>query len=106
VDFSLGLGMLFQAMKYYILIDPELITLSLTKPSTIGENDSSGVVMPLIKNTDMAWYLNIPIASIYTQYTISLYTGILLILLIIGICRKWTVFTIVVLVELFLVNLK
>ena len=106
IDFSLALGMLSHQMAYYILADPELITLSLTKPSTICKNDTKGLIMPLIKNSDVKWYLNIPVASIDTRYNISLYTAILLILLIIGLYRKWTIFTVIVLVELVLVNLK
>jgi hypothetical protein len=60
--------------------------------------------MSIFKNGNLNWYLNIPVASIYTRYDISLYTCILLVLLIIGIYRKWYIFSVIVLAELIMVN--
>ena len=103
IDFSLGVGMLFNNMSYLILVNPELVTLSLAKPSTINSNGTKGI-MSIFKNGNLNWYLNIPVASIYTRYDISLYTCILLVLLIIGIYHKWYIFSVIVLAELIIVN--
>jgi GR25 family glycosyltransferase involved in LPS biosynthesis len=103
IDFSLGVGMLFNNMSYLILVNPELVTLSLANPSTINSNGTKGI-MSIFKDGNLNWYLNIPVASISTRYDISLYTCILLVLLIIGIYRKWYIFSVIVLAELIMVN--
>lgn len=101
VDFSLALGMIIKDnIKYFILVEPLLVSVSLTETSTINSNDNSGILMTILGDSNLKWYLNIPVASITTKYDIPLYSIILVVLLMVGIYHRWIIFSCIVLLEL------
>ena len=104
IDFSIALGMLFNKIDYVMLISPKLVYTSLLEPSTINSSGSGGLVMYLLRNNNLKWYLNIPIASILMTYDLSLYNCILILLLVLSIYKKWSPMILAIGIELVLLN--
>lgn len=89
IDFSLAVSIMDKSFKYFVLIHPQIISLKNTA-STMGSNSKSLVLQCLdyFNCYNTSWMLNVPIFSLYTKYSFSIYFCLLMVLLLVGLYAK------------------
>jgi len=104
VDFSLAMGRVLNNINYVVLVSPKIVKSTLAK-STINNDNKKGMCMHLLGDNKVKWYLNIPLLTIGMKYEISIYTTILILLLLVSLYKNCLVLTTIIIVELVLLNI-
>jgi len=107
IDFSIAINNLKGTINYFSLHSPQLIT-TINQDSTIGTKSKSIILttVDIMQLNFVSWLLNTPIMCIDLKHTISVYMLILLIVFLVGVCKKLYFLAVFALIEIILMKMS
>ena len=103
IDFEIAILNFFSDFIYCDIRSPTLVKVSREVESNISDDLNKGIFLKHLKSLglyDIEWVLNNSACTLFLKGVITVYILILIILIILGFCKKWYLFTLFLILEL------